>query len=179
MMTIPLNNEVQYVASTTVHSTVEKPLKLKKSKRKRVKAKMHKWLSVFSKLDQNNKRVLTYYGMMLAGAIARSASATAVHPLNVIKTRLQTKEGKMPELSWKSLSRGAGSQFIMSIPHGALNYAVTETTKLELARLAIELDLSSVIPKHLLDPILDFFSSAISTFICSVVSTPQVRTYTS
>ena len=62
----------------------------------------------------------------------------------------------------------------MSIPHGALNYAVTETTKIELARLSIELDLSSVIPKNVLDPILDFLSSAISTFICSIVSTPQV-----
>lgn len=68
----------------------------------------------------------------------------------------------------------SGSQFIMSIPHGALNYAVTETTKIELARLSIELDLSSVVPKNILDPILDFLSSAISTFICSVVSTPQV-----
>jgi len=68
----------------------------------------------------------------------------------------------------------SGSQFIMSIPHGALNYAVTETTKIELARLSIELDLSSVVPKNILDPILDFLSSAISTFICSIVSTPQV-----
>ena len=50
----------------------------KKSKRKRIKSKFKKWLSVFSKLDSKNNRVLTYYGMMLAGAIARSASATAV-----------------------------------------------------------------------------------------------------
>jgi hypothetical protein len=50
----------------------------KKSKRKRIKSKFKKWLSIFSKLDNKNNRVLTYYGMMLAGAIARSASATAV-----------------------------------------------------------------------------------------------------
>ena len=37
--------------------------------------------------------MLTYYGLMLSGAVARSAAATAVHPLNVIKTMLQTKEG--------------------------------------------------------------------------------------
>jgi len=39
--------------------------------------------SIFSKYDENNKKVLTYYGLMVAGAVARSASATAVHPLNV------------------------------------------------------------------------------------------------
>ena len=81
---------------------------------------------IFSKLDANNKRVLTYYGLMLAGAVARSAASTAVHPLNVVKTMLQTKDGKMPAFSWEVLSRGAGSQFIMSIPHGAINFAVTE-----------------------------------------------------
>jgi hypothetical protein len=51
-----------------------------------------------------------------------------VHPLNVIKIMLQTKDGKMPEFKWSVLSRGAGSQFIMSIPHGALNFAVTEVS---------------------------------------------------
>ena len=50
---------------------------------------------VFVTLDKNNKTALTYYGLMLSGAVARSASATAVHPLNVIKTMLQTKEGKV------------------------------------------------------------------------------------
>ena len=45
---------------------------------------------------------------------------------------LKTKDGKMPEFTWKAMSRGAGSQFIMSIPHGALNYAATEVTFLFL-----------------------------------------------
>jgi len=93
--------------------------------------------SIFSKLDANNNRVLTYYGLMLAGAVARSAAATAVHPLNVIKTMLQTKGGKMPEFRWSVLSRGAGSQFIMSIPHGAINFAVTEVDMLLMTILAI------------------------------------------
>lgn len=82
--------------------------------------------SVFNKLDKDGKRVLTYYGLMFAGAMARTCAATAVHPLNVVKTMLQTKGGVMPELKWSVLSRGAGSQFIMSIPHGAINFVVTE-----------------------------------------------------
>lgn len=63
-----------------------------------------------------------YYlnSIFFIGAIARSASATAVHPLNVWKTLLQTQNGRKPEMKWDVLTRGAGSQFIMSIPHGAL-----------------------------------------------------------
>ncbi len=87
-----------------------------------------KFYNIFSKIDDKGERVLTYYGLMLAGAIARSAAATAVHPLNVIKTMLQCKDSKMPELKWSVLSRGAGAQFLMSIPHGAFNFAVTEVT---------------------------------------------------
>jgi hypothetical protein len=82
--------------------------------------------SIFSTVNEKGEKVLTYYGLMLAGAIARSVSATAVHPLNVIKTLLQTKGGVVPELKWSILSRGAGSQLIMSIPHGAVSFGVTE-----------------------------------------------------
>ena len=82
--------------------------------------------SIFSRVDAKGKKHLTYYGLMVAGAMARTAAATAVHPLNVCKTLLQTKGGVMPALKWSVLSRGAGSQFIMSVPHGAINFAVTE-----------------------------------------------------
>jgi len=130
--------------------------------------------NIFSKLDANNRPVLTYYGLMLAGAVARSAASTAVHPLNVVKTMLQTKGGRMPAFTWEALSRGAGSQFIMSVPHGAINFAVTETTKKELTLLSRKLQVSRVIPQSLLTPLEDFCSSALSTFICSIVSTPQM-----
>ena len=89
-------------------------------------SKDHHVSSIFSTVNEKGEKVLTYYGLMLAGAIARSVSATAVHPLNVIKTLLQTKGGVVPELKWSILSRGAGSQLIMSIPHGAVSFGVTE-----------------------------------------------------
>lgn len=131
----------------------------------------HKNGTIWARVDdKTGKLVLTYYGLMLAGAIARSASATAVHPLNVIKIMLQTKEGRVPSYTWDVLSRGAGSQFIMSIPHGAINFVVTESTKKELFRMFS----NSTIPHQYLHPCLDFVSSAISTFICSSVSTPQM-----
>mmetsp|Transcript_7277 Transcript_7277/g.12089 ORF Transcript_7277/g.12089 Transcript_7277/m.12089 type:complete len:442 (+) Transcript_7277:132-1457(+) len=130
--------------------------------------------SMFHTLDANGTRVLTYYGLMTAGAVARSAAATAVHPLNVIKTLLQTKGGKMPAFRWRVLSRGAGSQLIMSVPHGAISFAVTETTKMQMAKLTGNTTLARLVPPHVLNPALDFLASSISTFICSVVSTPQM-----
>lgn len=131
--------------------------------------------TIFARIDPNTKeKVLTYYGLMVAGAVARSVSATAVHPLNVMKTMLQTRESKMPELTWKALSAGAGSQFIMSVPHGALSFAATETTKKYLAVLATNSTMFAAVPRQMLNPLLDFLSSSISTFICSIVSTPQM-----
>jgi hypothetical protein len=131
---------------------------------------------VFSHYDEKTKeQVLTYYGLMVAGAVARSVSATAVHPLNVIKTMLQTRQGKMPELTWRALTAGAGSQFIMSVPHGALSFAATETARTELARItANSTIIQKFIPSKVLNPLLDFLASSISTFICSVISTPQM-----
>ena len=82
--------------------------------------------SIFSKVGKNGEYQLTYYGLMLSGAVARSVAATAVQPLTLIKTMLQKRHGKMPEISFKVLTRGSGTQFIMSVPHGALNFAVTE-----------------------------------------------------
>ena len=120
-------------------------------KRKSTISKRSRLLNAFSRYNQKEERVLTYYGMMLAGAVARSASATAVHPLNLWKTMLQTKGGEPPfPITWKAYSRGAGSQFLMSIPHGALNYAVTETIKIELAKIAIEMELSSMVSRRIL-----------------------------
>jgi hypothetical protein len=82
--------------------------------------------NMFSSTAPNGEKVLSYLGLMVAGAIARSVAATAVHPLNVIKTVLQTKDGVLPKLTWRVLSRGAGAQLLMSIPHGALSFALTE-----------------------------------------------------
>ena len=41
-------------------------------------------------------------------------------------TFLPILDGKLPHFKWEILTRGAGSQFIMSVPHGALNFVVTE-----------------------------------------------------
>ena len=53
--------------SSNNEATKTQDSKPRRSKRKRIKSKLNKWLQVFSKLDKDDKRVLTYYGMMLAG----------------------------------------------------------------------------------------------------------------
>lgn len=125
---LQLNNE-EYLSVVASALAVKQRVVLAAGAKKAAKAISG---SVFHRLDKDGKRVLTYYGLMFAGAMARTCAATAVHPLNVVKTMLQTKGGVMPELKWSVLSRGAGSQFIMSIPHGAINFVVTEVGSLHL-----------------------------------------------
>lgn len=53
---------------------------------------------------------------------------TCMQPANVVKTLLQGRgtASQLSNLSFKLLTRGAGAQFIMSLPHGAFNYATLE-----------------------------------------------------
>lgn len=51
-----------------------------------------------------------------------------MQPANVVKTLLQGRgtASQLSNLSFKLLTRGAGAQFVMSLPHGAFNYATLE-----------------------------------------------------
>lgn len=71
---------------------------------------------------------LTFSEAMFAGALSRSIAQTCMQPMNVIKTLLQGRgtSSQLSNLSFKLLTRGAGAQFIMSLPHGALNFATLE-----------------------------------------------------
>jgi solute carrier family 25 S-adenosylmethionine transporter 26 len=104
-----------------------------------------------------------------------------MHPANTMKTILQSTRGAdrptlrqlmKPEM-FKTLTRGAGANFILSIPHGAVNFAV-----LDLVRSRLNNYVESVpFLAERADSMgagLDFLSSAISTICCSVVSTPQM-----
>ncbi|CAM9524335.1 unnamed protein product [Scytosiphon promiscuus] len=110
---------------------------------------------------------LTFWGCMVAGAVSRSVAQTSLHPANVIKTLLQTKgsfKAILP-LTWATLSRGAGAQFLLSLPNGALHFAVLENTK---ARMA------DIFPVKSASFLLDFASCSAATTLCSVMSTPQM-----
>jgi len=125
-------------------------------------------------------RPLSFYESMVCGAVSRSVAQTIMHPANTMKTILQSRrlEGSKQETvrrlirmkNWKLLSRGAGAQFLLSVPHGAINFAVLEYVRRQLNRYAE----SRGGKVDGLGPSLDFLSSAISTFCCSIISTPQM-----
>lgn len=108
---------------------------------------------------------LTYLQTMTAGAISRTIAQTFMHPANTYKTMLQLKDtGKSTKLTLERLLRGADAQFLLSLPHGAFHFFVIDQVKIQLAKF---------LPSRL-NFFADFTASAISTVVCSVVSTPQM-----
>jgi len=104
---------------------------------------------------------------MIAGALSRSAAQTMMQPFNVMKTLMQAQgtTGQMNALSFKILTRGAGAQFLLSLPHGAIAFGVLEWTKKWL---------TDIFPWEAAGPVFDFLASGVSTTICSIISTPQM-----
>jgi solute carrier family 25 S-adenosylmethionine transporter 26 len=107
---------------------------------------------------------------MLCGAVSRSIAQTVMHPANTLKTIYQggntiAFDGNM----LKTLSRGAGAQFLMSIPNGAMNFAMLESTRQFMSRAGARRH-----SRWSNNFTLDFISSAIATVACSTVSTPQM-----
>lgn len=127
-------------------------------------------------------RPLVFWENMVCGAISRSIAQTVMHPANAMKTILQSYRGATdrPTIfslaqprNFPTLTRGAGANFLLSVPHGAVNFAVLEFVRREMSRLVAS---NPALAKRAenFGPGLDFLSSAISTICCSVVSTPQM-----
>jgi hypothetical protein len=123
-------------------------------------------------------RPLFFWENMVSGAVSRSVAQTIMHPANCMKTMLQNSNDVSfrqlchPQM-FRRLTMGAGANFILSIPHGAVNFAVLEFVR---GRLNIAMDTIPALNKRkdALGPALDFMSSCISTISCSIVSTPQM-----
>lgn len=126
-------------------------------------------------------RPLLFWENMISGAVSRSIAQTVMHPANTMKTILQSSRGpNRPTLGdlfhpqmFRRLTRGAGANFALSIPHGAINFAVLEFVRGRLNRVVESVSFLDE-RKDAMGPGLDFLSSAISTICCSVVSTPQM-----
>lgn len=128
-------------------------------------------------------RPLLFWENMICGAISRSMAQTVMHPANTMKTILQSRSQagasrmtitQMAQLkNLKLLTRGAGAQFVLSVPHGAVNFAVLEFVRRNMANLVAKSMGDDGEPRSV-GPGLDFLSSAISTVCCSIVSTPQM-----
>ncbi len=136
-----------------------------------------------AKVPSTDRR-LQFWEAMVCGAVSRSTAQTIMHPANTMKTILQSKRavpGKAPLtvksfLQWKhaqKLTRGAGAQLLLSLPHGAVNFAVLEFVRRQMNNLVSQSRYADTINRNF-GPGMDFLSSALSTVCCSVVSTPQM-----
>ena len=130
------------------------------------------------------ERRLEFWEAMVCGAVSRSTAQTIMHPTNTMKTILQSKRSIPGQASltvksftqWKyarQLTRGAGAQLLLSLPHGAVNFAVLEFVRRQMNTLVSRSRYADTINRKF-GAGLDFMSSAISTVCCSVVSTPQM-----
>jgi len=134
------------------------------------------------------QRVLIFWENMVCGAVSRSVAQVLTHPANTMKTILQSNRemGVAEKLTMrkllrnksdlKVLTRGAGAQFVLSLPHGAVNFAVLEYVRKSLNNVASNSAWmrEKQKTKSYFGPMLDFCSSAIATCCCSMVSTPQM-----
>jgi len=126
-------------------------------------------------------RPLLFWESMVSGAVSRSIAQTTMHPANTMKTIMQSSLGPdkpklfdlMKPQMFRRLTYGAGANFILSLPHGAFNFAVLEAIREKMSRVV---DSVPVLErnKEKIGPSLDFFSSSVATICCSVVSTPQM-----
>jgi len=124
-------------------------------------------------------RALVFWENMVAGAASRSVAQTVMHPANTMKTILQSSRKPetiaqlMSPQNFIRLTRGAGANFILSLPTGAVNFAVLEFIR---SRLSMIVERNEFLRKrsNRIGPGLDFLSSGISTVVTSIVSTPQM-----
>lgn len=128
---------------------------------------------------------LSFWENMVCGAISRSVAQVATHPANTMKTLLQSNRNSGARMTigqlaqpknFKLLSRGAGAQFLLSVPHGAVNFAVLEFVRKQIFTAAMKSEWFSekLESNGAVGPMMDFASSAVSTVCCSVISTPQM-----
>jgi hypothetical protein len=121
-------------------------------------------------------RPLLFWETMVCGAISRSIAQTVMHPANTMKTILQSSRvppsiaSLLQPKNFRRLTVGAGANFILSVPHGAVNFAVLELVRTKMNELVA----ATGIEPEKIGPGLDFLSSAVSTICCSIVSTPQM-----
>ena len=124
-------------------------------------------------------RPLLFWETMVAGAVSRSVAQTIMHPANTMKTMLQSSSESvtvrqlLKPSSFRRLTYGAGANFVLSFPTGAMNFAVLEFVRHHMGQIVQSNPFLSARQEQL-GAGLDFVSSAISTIACSVVSTPQM-----
>lgn len=133
-----------------------------------MKKNLDDFASLFAKKETPKiEYELNFWGHMAAGAVSRTIAQSLLHPADVVKTVLQTQKITGEKVAWTLpvLMRGMDVQLCFSLPHGAFSYAITEFVKGFMDKH---------VPYKRAGFALDFLSSAASTLLCSIVSTPQM-----
>jgi hypothetical protein len=157
------------------------------SSERQCKSQSQSPLSTQKKLDDLNQ--LTTVGLMFCGALSRTVAALAIHPLHAMKVNLQMQQpplythsdaskllvsSAMSLLTPTTLTHGLGTQLLLTLPHGALSFAVTEITKKWLLNNTSSRASSSSQKLRSLDPLFDLVAASLASVVCSVISIPQM-----
>lgn len=112
-------------------------------------------------LERMASQQLTATEAALSGALARVAAQTVLHPLDVMRTRVQAKT-EMSQ-AWDVMLYGLAPQILLSAPAGALQFAMTD-----VVRVRLEGD-CGVVGRALVQLV----AAAVGTTVAAVVRVPQ------
>ena len=79
---------------------------------------------------------MTFNDRLISGAAARGTAQTVLHPIDVLRTRLQAK-GVAVKWTPDTFLKGVGPQFFLAFPAGALQFAAYEWSKATMAAAKI------------------------------------------
>mmetsp|Transcript_8800 Transcript_8800/g.21488 ORF Transcript_8800/g.21488 Transcript_8800/m.21488 type:complete len:441 (+) Transcript_8800:221-1543(+) len=174
------NAFIDHTKEATVMKETTKPHLKHKSSLKRDASSVIK-TNIITASVAATARPLVFWESMVSGAVSRSIAQTVMHPANTMKTMMQSSLGPTkPRLKdllkpqmFHRLTCGAGANFVLSLPHGAFNFAVLESIRERMSKAVDSIPMLER-NKQKIGPGLDFLSSSIATICCSVVSTPQM-----
>lgn len=113
--------------------------------------------------------------MIVAGGVSRGIAQLMVQPFNTYKTLLQLRGAEngvnIKLLSLRRLFQGVDANLLLGLPHGAMHFYVIDRVKFYLSAVVRKLDQKL---NKKLNFVFDFLASALSTLICSSISTPQM-----
>jgi len=79
---------------------------------------------------------LLFHERLIAGAGARGIAQTCLHPIDVVRTRVQAK-GVALNLRPQTFLKGVSPQFVLAFPAGALQFAAYEFSKARMAAASV------------------------------------------
>lgn len=106
---------------------------------------------------------LTFFERMFCGAIARGVAQTILHPIDVIRTRVQARN-VAAGFNASTFVKGLSPQAILALPAGAVQFAAFEASQDWLR---------TVIPGDGTRELRGFLSGAFATFLAASFRVPQ------